>query len=111
MRMCINHLGFFLDFSDIVQRGVVTDTVSVSRATDREGEKPERIADLTHLQPLRLTAQRDWGILNPYIYIYNSVLTCRQNIINSSASAPLNATKIAVKKVSDGDVCMFGPEL
>ena len=35
------------------------------------------------------------------IYIYNSVLTCRQNIINSSASAPLNATKIAVKKVSD----------
>ena len=24
------------------------------------------------------------------IYIYNSVLTCRQNIINSSASAPLN---------------------
>ena len=37
-----------------------------------------------------------------YIYkIYNSVLTCRQNIINSSASGPLNATKIAVKKVSD----------
>ena len=28
-----------------------------------------------------------------------------------SASAPLNATKIAVKKVSDVDVCMFGPEL
>ena len=46
-----------------------------------------------------------------YIYIYNSVLTCRQNIINSSASAPLNAMKIAVKKVSDVDVCMFGPEL
>ena len=46
-----------------------------------------------------------------YIYIYNSVLTCRQNIINSSASAPLNATTIAVKKVSDVDVCMFGPEL
>ena len=45
------------------------------------------------------------------IYIYNLVLTCRQNIINSSASAPLNATKIAVKKVSDVDVCMFGPEL
>ena len=45
------------------------------------------------------------------IYIYNSVLTCRQNIINSSASAPLNATRIAVKKVSDVDVCMFGPEL
>ena len=45
------------------------------------------------------------------IYIYNSVLTCRQHIINSSASAPLNATKIAVKKDSDVDVCMFGPEL
>ena len=41
--------------------------------------------------------------------LYNSVLTCRH--INSSASAPLNATKIAVKKVSDVDVCMFGPEL
>ena len=26
-------------------------------------------------------------------------------------SAPLNATKIAVKKVCDVDVCMFGPEL
>ena len=46
-----------------------------------------------------------------YLHIYNSVLTCRQNIINSSASAQLNATKIALKKVSDVDVCMFGPEL
>ena len=46
-----------------------------------------------------------------YIYIYNSVLTCRQNTINSSARAPLNATKIDVKKVSDVDVCMLGPEL
>ena len=45
------------------------------------------------------------------IYIYNSVLTCRQHIINSSASAPPNATKIAVTKVSDVDVCTFGPEL
>ena len=45
------------------------------------------------------------------IYIYNSVLTCRQHIINASASAPSNATKIAVKKVSDVDVCMFGPKL
>ena len=34
-----------------------------------------------------------------------------RNIINSSASAPLKATKIAVKKVRDVDVCMFGPEL
>ena len=53
-------------------------------------------------------AQR-WAVCS--IYIYNSVLTCRQNIINSSAGAPLNVRKIAVKKVSDVDVCMFGPEL
>ena len=46
-----------------------------------------------------------------YLYIYNSVLTCRQHIINSSASAPPNDTKIAVKKVIDVDVCMFRPEL
>ena len=45
------------------------------------------------------------------IYIYNSVLTCRQHIINSSVSAPPNATTIAVKKISDVVVCMFGPEL
>ena len=45
------------------------------------------------------------------IYTYNSVLKCRQNIINSSASTPLNATKIAVKKISDVDACMFGPDL
>ena len=32
------------------------------------------------------------------------------HIINSSASTPPNATKIAVKKISDVDVCMFGPE-
>ena len=46
-----------------------------------------------------------------YIYIYNSVLTCRQHIINSFASAPPNPMKMAVKKVSDVVVCMFGPEL
>ena len=45
------------------------------------------------------------------IYIYNSVLTCRQHIINSSASAPPNATKIALKKVNAVVVCKFGPEL
>ena len=39
---------------------------------------------------------------NTNIYnIYNSVVTCRHIAINSSASDPLNATKIAVKKVSD----------
>ena len=43
--------------------------------------------------------------------VYNSVLTCRQHIINSSVTASPNATKIAVKKVSDVDVCLFGPEL
>ena len=42
---------------------------------------------------------------------YNSVLTCRQNFIKSSASTPLNATKIAMKKFSDVVVCMFGPDL
>ena len=50
------------------------------------------------------------GMIRRNLY-NNSVLTCRQHIINSSASAPPNATKIAVKKVSDVDVCMFGPEL
>ena len=33
------------------------------------------------------------------IYVYNSVVTCRHIIINSSASAPLNAKKIAVGKI------------
>ena len=51
------------------------------------------------------------GLFVQLVYIYNSVLTCRQHIINSSAGAPPNATKIAVKKVSGVDVCMFGPEL
>ena len=41
------------------------------------------------------------------IVLYCIVLYC----ISSSANAPLNATKIAVKKVSDVDVCMVGPEL
>ena len=49
--------------------------------------------------------------LSGNLYIYNSVLTCRQHIINSSASAPPNAAKITVKKGSDVVVCMFGPEL
>ena len=61
----------FLDFSDIIaQRGVVTDTVSGSCAIDREGDTLEIIADLTQLQPSRLTAQRDWGILTAYIIQY-----------------------------------------
>ena len=60
---------YFLDCSDIIaQRGVVTDTVSVSRAIDRDGEKLERIADLTQLQPSRLTAQRDWGYTDCLYY-------------------------------------------
>ena len=46
------------------------------------------------------------------IYIYNSVVvTCRHIFISTSASELRNATKIAVKKVSDVDVSMFGPEL
>ena len=43
--------------------------------------------------------------------ICNPVVTCRHITINSSASAPLNAKKNAVKKVSDVDVIRFGPEL
>ena len=43
--------------------------------------------------------------------LYNSVVTCRHMTSNSSASAPLHAKKIAVQKVSDIDVVMFGPEL
>ena len=53
--------------------------------------------------------QTDKG--TPQLYIVDSVVTCRHNIINSSASGPLNAKKIAVKQVSGGDVGMFGPEL
>ena len=34
-------------------------------------------------------------------------ITCRQIINNSTASAPPNATKIAVKKVSDVNVSMY----
>ena len=45
-----------------------------------------------------------------YIYIYYSVFICWHIAINSFASAPLNATKIAVMKVSHGRVVMFGPE-
>ena len=43
--------------------------------------------------------------------VYNSVFTCRHIAINSSVSAPLNATKIAVMKDSHGRVVMFGSEL
>ena len=45
------------------------------------------------------------------IYIIQFLHAGRIIIINSSASAPLNATKIPVKKGSDVDVCMFRPEL
>ena len=45
------------------------------------------------------------------IYIYNSIVTLRHNIINSSASVPLNAKKIAVKKDCEVDLSMFGQEL
>ena len=45
------------------------------------------------------------------IYLYNSVRPRRCAHINSSASAPLNATKIAVMKVSDVEVVRVRPEL
>ena len=38
------------------------------------------------------------------MYIYNSVLTRRHRQINSSASMPLNATKMAVMNVGDVEV-------
>ena len=44
------------------------------------------------------------------IYIYNSVAG-RHITIDNSASTRRNAKKIAVKKVSDVGVSMFGPEL
>ena len=40
-----------------------------------------------------------------------AVVTCRHITISTSVSEPRNAKKIAVKKGSDVDVSMFGPEL
>ena len=45
------------------------------------------------------------------IYIYNSVLTRRHRHINSSASTPPDATKIAEMKVSHHGLEIVGPEL
>ena len=45
------------------------------------------------------------------IYIYNSVLTRRHRHINSSASTPPNATKIAEMKDSHHGLEIVGPEL
>ena len=45
------------------------------------------------------------------VSIYNSVVTCQHITINTSASEPRKATKIAVKKDSDVVVSMFGQEL
>ena len=45
------------------------------------------------------------------IYVYNSVFSCRDITINSSASTALSATKIAVIKASHGRVVIFGPEI
>ena len=49
--------------------------------------------------------------MNLAIYIYNSVLTRRHRHINSSASTPPNATKIAEMKVSHHGLEIVGPEL
>ena len=76
-----------------------TDKQARRQTERRENRKKERWSTLCEF------------VASTNLYIYNSVLTCRQNIINSSVSTPLNATKIAVKKVGDVDVCMFGPEL
>ena len=45
------------------------------------------------------------------LYIVDKIFTCRRIAIKSSASAQLNATKIAAMKVSHGGVVMFGLEL
>ena len=45
------------------------------------------------------------------LYIYNSVVTYQHIGNSTSASEPRNAKKIAVNKVSEADVSMFGPEL
>ena len=47
----------------------------------------------------------------PQIYIYHSVLTRRHRHINSSASTPPNATKIAEMKGSHHGLEIVGPEL
>ena len=44
-------------------------------------------------------------------HIYNSVCACRPKHINSSVSAPLNATKIAVMKGIDWQIRMVGSAL
>ena len=46
-----------------------------------------------------------------FLHIYNSVLPRRHTHLNSFGSAPLNATQIAVMKVSDVEVTKVGPEL
>ena len=51
------------------------------------------------------------GMNRLVIYIYNSVVTCRYIIINTSAIVSRNAKKIGVKKVSDVDVSTVRPEL
>ena len=44
--------------------------------------------------------------------IHNVIIMIVHQLNNSySASAPLNGTKIAVKKVTDVEVVRFGPEL
>ena len=53
----------------------------------------------------------NWATSRHAIYIYNSVLTRRHRHINSSASTPPNATKIAKMKVSHHWLEIVGPEL
>ena len=57
---------------------------------------------------MRLKRELDIFSLMP---IYNSVLTRRHRHINSSASTPPNATKIAEMKVSHHGLEIVGPEL
>ena len=50
-------------------------------------------------------------LLRPHIYIYNSVCARRHKHINSSPSAQLNATQIAVMKGSHWRTWMVGPDI
>ena len=70
--------------------------MGVQSATDRQRDRQ------TDRQTHKVTLQ---------LYIVDSVRPCRHIAIDSSASAPLNATEIAVMKVSHSRVVMFGPEL
>ena len=66
---------------------------------------------LTCFQNESIYIQKTHFLCHACIYIYNSVLTRRHIHINSSASTPPNATKIAEMKDSHHGQVIVGPEL